>query len=103
MNLCNKNNVIDFGITTDNSNLYELLAARKKQIKLYKEKIDDIEIQGKLFNVRENIILSVIHLHCNRLIGIDRVYEKKLNTLARHTLKALSYFYAQQNKILITH
>ncbi|WP_088364037.1 lantibiotic dehydratase [Bacillus cereus] len=103
VNLCNKNNVIDFGITTDNSNLYELLAARKKQIKLYKEKIDDIEIQGKLFNVRENIILSVIHLHCNRLIGIDRVYEKKLNTLARHTLKALSYFYEQQNKILITH
>lgn len=93
MNLCNKNNAIDFGITTNNTNLYKLLDDRKKMIQLYKEKMNILESKGELFNSPENIILSVIHLHCNRMIGIDRVYENKLNTLAYHTLKALSYFY----------
>ncbi len=39
------------------------------------------------------IVDSLLHMHCNRLFGIDRKLEDKLRALACHTLYALQKYY----------
>lgn len=39
----------------------------------------------------EEIISSIIHLHCNRLLGTDRELEYKIMNLVAHTLYAQRY------------
>ena len=46
----------------------------------------------------DNIILSVIHLHCNRLFGTDREKEREIISFVRHTLYALKYFKNKKEK-----
>lgn len=77
--------------TRDGQIIYEILQKRDIAAQTYWQAIQEVEQQGKLYNSRKNIIGSVIHLHLNRLIGVDRVKETKIMTLSRHTLHNLRY------------
>ncbi|MED0679095.1 lantibiotic dehydratase [Aneurinibacillus thermoaerophilus] len=67
--------------------LLNILNQRNRSIKEYASKIKEgLEASSEL-----SILDSVIHLHCNRLFGIDREFEKKIRTLVAHTLYALKY------------
>ncbi|WP_144510537.1 lantibiotic dehydratase [Bacillus sp. FJAT-22090] len=74
--------------------LREILKAinlRKDALEIY---IDDVYIHDKentLLNSLFDIFGSVIHMHLNRLLGVDREREKKVMTLARHTLYNSKY------------
>lgn len=67
--------------------IYKRLNRRKPFIIKYAEKIN--AQQEQLSNQPMDIYGSVIHLHLNRLIGIDREREVKIMVLTRHTLKKL--------------
>lgn len=53
----------------------------------YIEKIDLLESQGKLWNTKKGILDSLIHMHCNRLLGIDSTLEKLARVTALYALK----------------
>ncbi|MHC5268498.1 lantibiotic dehydratase [Enterococcus sp. LJL98] len=71
-----------------NKELIKLLDQRKNTIQEYAKTLSN---SSNLTNYLEDIILSVIHLHCNRLFGTDREFEKKIHFFALHTLKGQSY------------
>lgn len=67
--------------------LLQVLNQRTTSIKNYLKEIDaNLDMASKV-----SILDSVIHLHCNRLFGINRELEKKILTLTAHTLYALKY------------
>ncbi|MDQ0417448.1 thiopeptide-type bacteriocin biosynthesis protein [Croceifilum oryzae] len=69
-----------------------LLNLRKEYVKRYAASLKQTEKQGRLYNKFHYIIASVIHLHLNRLVGLDGEKEDKVMTLARHTLRNLRHF-----------
>ena len=78
--------------------LLEIFSIRTNEIKKYSKKIKKSEEDYILTNAEENIIFSVIHMICNRLYGIDRVMERNVLALTRHTLYALKFFKKNNNK-----
>ncbi|ARF67705.1 hypothetical protein B7C51_07500 [Paenibacillus larvae subsp. pulvifaciens] len=75
----------------DGKILYEGMKARRHALRQYQKAVRDQEEDGLLYNSFYNILSSMIHLHLNRLLGIDRRREKKVLTLALHTLYNLQY------------
>ncbi|PGA90096.1 bacteriocin biosynthesis protein [Bacillus pseudomycoides] len=73
------------------SQILTILQMRKEAIQTFNNRMMEVEKQGELYNTREDILLSIIHLHLNRLLGIDRELETKVMTLARHVLHNLRY------------
>ncbi|KAF0993637.1 lantibiotic dehydratase [Geobacillus sp. TFV-3] len=88
MKVCNTDNDWKGLRETDEGMLLlNVLNQRNRSIKEYASKIGEgLEASSEL-----SILDSVIHLHCNRLFGIDREFEKKIRTLVAHTLYALKY------------
>lgn len=89
MELCNSNNNWEnLRATEEGTLLLNILNKRWDIVKNYSEKINkslkDIE--------KYSILDSIIHLHCNRLFGIDREFEIKVRALASHALYSLKYF-----------
>ncbi|HBI1770653.1 TPA: lantibiotic dehydratase [Enterococcus faecalis] len=82
------NNWYSFKKDKKNQELIELMAQRENAIQEYAKALSD---SNDLTNYLEDIILSVIHLHCNRLFGTDREFERKVYFFALHTLKGQSY------------
>lgn len=67
------------------------MKARRHALRQYQKAVRDQEEDGLLYNSFYNILSSMIHLHLNRMLGIDRRREKKVLTLALHTLYNLQY------------
>lgn len=65
---------------------------RTDSVKLYREKI---MLEESLTNTCDDIIGSVIHLHCNRLFGINREFEQKIMNYAYRTLHGQKYLRKQ--------
>nr|WP_284681014.1 lantibiotic dehydratase [Aceticella autotrophica] len=91
MKLCNSNNNWE-GLRENIQGrlLLYILNKRAEIVKIYGDKI-----RGESNSITSNewtIVDSVIHLHCNRLFGINRVFEKKIKALCCHTLYALKFF-----------
>lgn len=88
MNVCNTDNNWEGLRGTDEGELLlNILNQRNTIIKDYVSEISKgLETSSEL-----SILDSVIHLHCNRLFGIDRDFENKVRTLVSHTLYALRY------------
>ncbi|GFZ32675.1 hypothetical protein CSC2_32010 [Clostridium zeae] len=76
----------------DGKLLFEIMTIRTDSIMDYRININESKKQGILTNTEENIILSVIHMFCNRLYGTNRMLEKEVMALVRHTLYSLKYF-----------
>jgi lantibiotic biosynthesis protein len=73
------------------SEVLKAINLRKDALEIY---INDVYIHDKentLQNSLFDIFGSVIHMHLNRLLGVDREREKKIMTLARHTLYNSKY------------
>lgn len=73
------------------SKVLTILQMRKEVIQTFNNRMMEVEKQGDLYNTKEDILLSIIHLHLNRLLGIDRELETKVMTLVRHVLHNLRY------------
>lgn len=58
-------------------------------IQIYNQKILDLEKKQELWNGRWNIYDSLIHMHCNRMLGIDLEIEKKARVTAYYILKKM--------------
>lgn len=102
-----KSELLRYGNTDDNwanlqkdekgQTLYSLMNIRKEALSIYADKVNEANRQGLLANHIDDLIGSVIHMHINRLIGVDRTRETKIITLARHTLYHLRYQKEKQN------
>src|SRR5699024_2485929 len=75
--------------TSEGQLIRRLLDIRKKPLSDFSCLLK--KYKKELYNSKEQIIMSLIHLHINRLFGTDRDYEEKILTLARHTLHNLRY------------
>ncbi|MBU5438433.1 lantibiotic dehydratase [Tissierella sp. MSJ-40] len=64
------------------------ILAREKALKNLEEKLFKVVNNRKNTNYRKGIILSLMHMYCNRLTGI-RGYEEKYLALIRHALYSL--------------
>ncbi|WP_434291797.1 lantibiotic dehydratase [Clostridium botulinum] len=90
MHIANSNNNWEnLRSSQDGEQLYNILKSRTEAIQEYAIKLNK---KNDLTNTLENIYLSVIHLHCNRLFGTDRQKEREVLSFVRHTLYALKYF-----------
>lgn len=76
--------------------IYNLLLKRSYNLEKYSREIEVVKSKGKLANDYDDIVGSVIHMSLNRLIGVNREKEKKIMTLARHTLHNLRYLRRKQ-------
>lgn len=102
-----KSELLRYGNTDDNwanlqkdekgQTLFSLMNIRKEALSIYADKVNEANRQGLLANHIDDLIGSVIHMHINRLIGVDRTRETKIITLARHTLYHLRYQKEKQN------
>lgn len=75
----------------DGHEIITILNQRQNAISTFIERMKHIDQKASLYNDIEDILGSIIHLHLNRLIGIDRERETKIMTLVRHTLHNLRY------------
>ncbi|MGG6448284.1 lantibiotic dehydratase [Pseudobacillus badius] len=76
--------------------LHKNLVWRGAILKEYFEQIDELEMLKEAWNSKVSILNSLIHMHCNRLMGIDRKLETKAYAFARHTLYGQKYW---RNKV----
>lgn len=89
MKLCNSNeNWKGLRETDSGSILLAILNIRNEIVQYYGNKVRE----KLLVSTDLSILDSVIHLHFNRLFGIDREFEKKVRALASHCLYALKHF-----------
>ncbi|WP_193768918.1 lantibiotic dehydratase [Metasolibacillus meyeri] len=66
--------------------LYDLFQLRNEMLAIYLKEVNRYEKDGSLYSNKDHILDSIIHLHLNRLIGIDREFEEKALSLYRHIL-----------------
>lgn len=71
--------------------LLPALQARSNTLNYYGEQLSKKELSGDYYVKSIDAMHSIIHLHINRLYGIDRGDETRVLTLARHTLHNLVY------------
>lgn len=76
--------------------LANYLQLRNKAITTYLNEVNHCEKDGSLYSNKDHILDSIIHLHLNRLIGIDREFEERVLSLYRHIL----YTLINQNALL---
>lgn len=67
------------------------LNQRNREIQSYAAAVRRRLSSGTLTNTPDDIVASLIHMHLNRYIGIDREKEKKLMVLTRHTLLSMKH------------
>lgn len=81
------------------SKIYLMLNNIEQISQKYFNVLEKLNNEKKLKNKRIDILLSLFHMHCNRLFGIDKEKEREVHALVRHTLYALKYF--KQNRLEI--
>ena len=83
-----ENNWLELTKSEEGKLLFNILSSVNEEIEIYKKKINE-KNQNKVF--KNGIVTSVIHLHCNRLIGTDRNLEKKLMAFVESIFYAKKY------------
>lgn len=73
-------------------NLSELLSISKNSLNTAASIINEVDLKGNLTNSKLDILLSLMHMFCNRLYGIDHKKEKNIMAFVRHTLYSVRYF-----------
>lgn len=74
----------------DGQTLYKLFSIRKQSLNNYGKMINELDENENLWNSKSDILFSLIHMHCNRLVG-SREWEEIEMHLIRHTLQSLEY------------
>ncbi|MNJ27785.1 hypothetical protein D3C77_223000 [compost metagenome] len=90
INVCHSMNQME-ALQTDSqeASLFNLLNERFSAVRSYSAQINSN--LSRLSTHPWAIVDSLIHMHCNRLFGIDRELEKKLRALTCHTLYVLKH------------
>ncbi|WNS41173.1 lantibiotic dehydratase [Paenibacillus sp. MMS20-IR301] len=73
----------------DGATVYNILELRTAALRDYAAEFMKQETGGTLFNSKEDVLLSIIHMHLNRLLGIDRNQERKIMIMTRHAVNSL--------------
>lgn len=71
--------------------LKKLFNLRKISLKQFSKKMFKLDDEYGLWTDKNTILFSIIHMHCNRIIG-SREKEAIIMATVRHTLHALEYF-----------
>lgn len=79
----------------DGKRLYELLNRRNPLVTAYKE---EIAAEGQQPEFKNDIVASVLHLHCNRLLGTDREAERRVMAFAESVLYAKKFVMRSREK-----
>jgi thiopeptide-type bacteriocin biosynthesis protein len=66
------------------------LTARRRESEAAGRQLDELEAAGLLFQPKAQLFSSYVHLHCNRLLGIDRMAEEQVLGLLARTRNGLS-------------
>ncbi len=82
-----------FGEMPDRKELLEVLNSRNPFIREYRAHIE-AENKEKIF--KDDIVCSVLHLHCNRMIGTDRECERKIMSFVESLLYAKKHLYIEK-------
>ncbi len=69
--------------------LFQAFQPRHEILNIFKIKLQEIDKQKKLTAPLHQIYNSILHMHCNRLLGRDVAKERKARLYAYHTLIAL--------------
>jgi thiopeptide-type bacteriocin biosynthesis protein len=67
-----------------------VLAAQRRESEAAKQRLDELEAAGLLFQPKTQLFSSYVHLHCNRLLGVDRMAEEQALGLLARTRNGLS-------------
>lgn len=85
----------NFSVTRDGKWLYALFAERNREVEHYRQAMAEASVdEGR----KNDIVASVLHLHCNRLLGTDRELEKKVMALAESVLYAKKFALGEREK-----
>ncbi|KEO83491.1 lantibiotic dehydratase [Tumebacillus flagellatus] len=76
----------------DGALLHGMMNFRAPFVRQYAQEARAAEQRGELYGTYQDLVFSVIHLHMNRLYGIDRNQERKVMILSRHALQAMKHF-----------
>ena len=66
------------------------LTARRRESEAAGRQLDELEVAGLLFQPKAQLFRSYVHLHCNRLLGVDRMAEEQVLGLLARTRNGLS-------------
>lgn len=77
-----------FLLNESNKSILNILSKRVDKVNVYAQKLLSSD---ELTNSIEDVILSVIHLHFNRLFGVDREFEKKIHFYVLQILKGQKF------------
>ncbi|WP_160675925.1 lantibiotic dehydratase [Clostridium sp. C8-1-8] len=82
------------GLTEDNLEkpIGKILVLSIESIKGLGVQVDKVDKEFELTNSKLDILLSLMHMFCNRLYGIDEKKKKKVLAFVRHTLYSVRYF-----------
>lgn len=70
-----------------------ILESRKNSSLTYYKKLEQHRSEAQLTNSTDDIVFSIVHMHLNRLIGIDRNLERKIMILTRHAMNSLIQYH----------
>lgn len=94
MKYCDKrNNWENIRMVDSEQELFKILSIRTEKANEYAALLDGIRLQYKSENKKNDIVLSIMHMFCNRFYGIDRRLEREILAYTRHTLYSLSHVY----------
>jgi len=83
---------------TQSPDAYNLINNNSQELKKLARTIYDFDQRGELTNSIRGIVLSVIHMFCNRLMG-SNAWERKMYALAKYGVHDLRGFLNHQQKI----
>lgn len=69
---------------------HQLFKKRRESLRTFSKRMTQLDEEGVLTNSKVGIVLSLIHMHFNRLYG-STVKEKEMMSMIRHTLQSLAY------------
>lgn len=80
--------------------LFDLISKKRDKTHKYRMAIDQLDRQGKLCNSKKSILLTLIHMFCNRFKG-DNEWERQIMALINHSLYDLKLYKASQLKRVV--
>jgi len=90
-------------LSIQNPEVYDLINENLYELKRFAKAVHDFDRQGELTNTKKGIVMSLIHMFCNRLMG-DNSWEYKILAMATHSthdLKGLIKYQQKANPMLV--
>jgi len=70
--------------------VHKLFEIRRDALNIFGEKMECLDKKGELYNNKLSIVMSIIHMFCNRFKG-NQEFERKVMSMTRHSLHGLEY------------